>query len=160
MTASLACALAMVSSAMATPCASKQVPPTRSSSVSNVPMPCWFIQAISRFTSAMTSGPMPSPARKSSLWVGMRGYLGRWRTSRSATGGTRTWQLLRPCPDSQGNESRLTSSWAQYLQQVLWVPAGALAAALDGLLVGDLAHQIEGEVADHCHVFGADRKST
>ena len=55
----------------------------------------------------------------------------------------------------QGNESRLTSSWAQYLQQVLWVPAGALAAALDGLLVGDLAHQIEGEVADHCHVFGA-----
>src|SRR6516162_5833192 len=55
----------------------------------------------------------------------------------------------------QGNESRLTSSWAQYLQQVLWIPAGALAAALDGLLVGDLAHQIEGEVADHCHVFGA-----
>ena len=57
--------------------------------------------------------------------------------------------------EGQGNESRLTSSWAQYLQQVLWVPAGALAAALDGLLVGDLAHEIEGEVADHCHVFGA-----
>ena len=56
---------------------------------------------------------------------------------------------------AQGNESRLTSSWAQYLQQVLWVPAGALAAALDGLLVGDLAHQMEGEVAGHCHVFGA-----
>ena len=32
---------------------------------------------------------------------------------------------------------------------------GALAAALDGLLVRDLAHQIESEVADHRHVFGA-----
>src|SRR5262249_23269406 len=34
-------------------------------------MPCAFMKAISRLTSAMTSGPMPSPASRSNLWVGM-----------------------------------------------------------------------------------------
>ena len=55
----------------------------------------------------------------------------------------------------QGNESRLTSQRPQYFQQVFWVPSGALAASLDGSLVCDLAHQIEGEVADHGHVAGS-----
>jgi hypothetical protein len=55
----------------------------------------------------------------------------------------------------QGNESRLTSQRPQYLEQVCRIPSGALSAALDGSFVGDLAHQIEGEVADHGHVFGA-----
>ena len=57
-------------------------------------------------------------------------------------------------PCSQANESRLTLQRAQYLQQVCRIPSGALSAALDGSFVGDLAHQIEGEVADHGHVFG------
>ena len=39
---------------------------------SNVPMPCAFIQAMSFFTSAMTSGPMPSPGRRRRLWVAWR----------------------------------------------------------------------------------------
>src|SRR5437870_3708054 len=34
-------------------------------------MPWAFIQAMRRFTSAMTSGPMPSPASRRRLWVGM-----------------------------------------------------------------------------------------
>jgi hypothetical protein len=57
----------------------------------------------------------------------------------------------------QGNESRLTRLWlerAESVQQVLRVPGGALAAALDRSLVGDLADQIEGEVAYYRHVFG------
>jgi len=37
----------------------------------------------------------------------------------------------------------------------LWVPGGALAAALDRSFVRDLADQIEGEVAHHRHVVGA-----
>jgi hypothetical protein len=56
--------------------------------------------------------------------------------------------------DSQGNESRLTSQRPQYLQEVFWIPRGALAASLDGAFVDGLAHQIEGEVADHGHVLG------
>jgi hypothetical protein len=35
------------------------------------------------------------------------------------------------------------------------IPSGALSAALDGSFVDDLAHQIEGEVADHGHIFSA-----
>jgi hypothetical protein len=56
---------------------------------------------------------------------------------------------------TQGNESRLTAQWSQDFQQVLWVPRGALAASLDGSFVGDLAYQIEREVANHSHVLGA-----
>jgi hypothetical protein len=55
----------------------------------------------------------------------------------------------------QGNESRLTSQRPENLQQVLGVPGGALSPSFDGSVVGDLAHEIEGEVADHSHVFGA-----
>jgi hypothetical protein len=55
----------------------------------------------------------------------------------------------------QGNESRLTAQWSQDFQQVLRVPRGALAASLDGSFVGDLAYQIEREVANHSHVLGA-----
>ena len=54
----------------------------------------------------------------------------------------------------QGNESRLTPQRPEYFQKVLRVVSGALAASLDGSFVGDLAHQIEGEVADHGHVLG------
>src|SRR5579883_2802030 len=60
----------------------------------------------------------------------------------------------RPRPVRQGNESRLTPQRAQYVEQVFGVPSGALAAALDGSFVGALAHQVEGEVADHGHVLG------
>src|SRR6266568_4488248 len=38
-------------------------------------MPCALSQPIRRFTSAITSGPMPSPGRSSSLWVAMVRYL-------------------------------------------------------------------------------------
>jgi hypothetical protein len=55
----------------------------------------------------------------------------------------------------QGNESRLTPQRPQYVEQVFGIPSGALAAALDGSFVGALAHQVEGEVADHGHVLGA-----
>ena len=57
-----------------------------------------------------------------------------------------------PYDISQGNESKLTSSRPQDLQQIIGVPRGALAAPLDGSLVVDLAHEIEGEVTDHGHV--------
>jgi len=56
---------------------------------------------------------------------------------------------------AQGNESRLTSQRPQDLQQVFRIPSGALAASLDGSIVCGLAHQVEGEVADYGHVFGA-----
>jgi hypothetical protein len=57
----------------------------------------------------------------------------------------------------QGNESRLTRPWPERpenFQQVLWVPGGALAAALDRPVIGDLADEVEGEVAHHRHVLG------
>src|ERR1700742_5245927 len=38
-------------------------------------MPSTLSQSIKRFTSAITSGPMPSPGRSSSLWVAMTGVL-------------------------------------------------------------------------------------
>src|SRR4249919_1338097 len=38
-------------------------------------MPCASSQSIRRFTSPITSGPMPSPGRSSSLWVAMVRYL-------------------------------------------------------------------------------------
>src|ERR1700721_1981883 len=61
----------------------------------------------------------------------------------------------------QGNESRLTSRLSENFQQVLRVPGGAFSPSFDGSVIGDLAHQIESEVADHRHVFGhvADAQS-
>ncbi len=53
-----------------TPCARRR--PSRRPgpvSVSNFAMPCALSQSIRRCTSAITSGPMPSPGRSSSLWV-------------------------------------------------------------------------------------------
>jgi hypothetical protein len=58
-------------------------------------------------------------------------------------------------PLIQGNESRLTTPRPQDLQQIIGVSRGALAAPLDGSLVVDLAHEIEGEVTDHGHVGSA-----
>jgi hypothetical protein len=55
----------------------------------------------------------------------------------------------------QGNESRLTAYRLEDLEQVGRVPSGAFSAPFDGSFVCDLAYQIEGEVADHGHVFGA-----
>ena len=63
--------------------------------------------------------------------------------------------LRHRASQAQGNESRLTSERAEDLQQVLWIPGGPLAPPLDGSFVGDLANQIEGEVADDGHVLGA-----
>jgi hypothetical protein len=62
---------------------------------------------------------------------------------------------LTPATAAQGNESRLTSRLPENLQQVLRIPGGGFSPSFDGFVVGDLAHQIEGEVADHSHVFGA-----
>jgi hypothetical protein len=56
---------------------------------------------------------------------------------------------------TQGNESRLTLQRSQNLQQVLGIPSRALAASLDGSVVGDLADQIKGEVADHGHILSS-----
>jgi hypothetical protein len=56
---------------------------------------------------------------------------------------------------TQGNESRLTPQRPENFQQVLWVPGGTLAAALDRPVIGDLADEVEGEVAHHGHVLGA-----
>ena len=56
---------------------------------------------------------------------------------------------------NQGTESRLTPKLAEDLEQILRVPRGSFAPALDGSLVGGLSHQIEGEMADNGHVPGA-----
>jgi len=56
---------------------------------------------------------------------------------------------------TQRNQSRLTAQRSQDFQQVLRVPRGALAASLDGSFVGDLAYQIEREVANSGHILGA-----
>jgi hypothetical protein len=39
--------------------------------------------------------------------------------------------------------------------EVLRIPSCALAASLDGSFVGDLAHQIKGEVADDGHILSS-----
>jgi hypothetical protein len=52
------------------------------------------------------------------------------------------------CQLNQGNESRLTSQRPENLQQVLRIPRGALAASLDGAVLGDLADQIEKAAAE------------
>jgi hypothetical protein len=61
----------------------------------------------------------------------------------------------RSSNSGQGNESRLTSQRPENFQQVLRIPGGALSPSFDGSVIGEPAHQIEGEVADHSHVFGA-----
>jgi len=61
------------------------------------------IQAISRFTSAITSGPMPSPGRRRSLWVAMVavsfGCSGKrgGRGCGCARAGRREWQGWASC---------------------------------------------------------------
>jgi hypothetical protein len=55
----------------------------------------------------------------------------------------------------QGNESRLTPQRPQDVEQVFGIPSGALTAAFDRSFVDALAHQVEGEVANHGHVLGA-----
>ena len=55
----------------------------------------------------------------------------------------------------QGNESRLTRYRAQYLHEISRVHGGALATPFDGTLIGDFAHEIEGEMANHGHVLGS-----
>src|ERR1035438_10006644 len=56
-------------------------------------MPCALSQSIRRFTSAITSGPMPSPGRSSSLWVAMVGYfLEVAGCARSANAREADWQ--------------------------------------------------------------------
>ena len=99
-------------------------------------------EALNFLPTTMTAAPAPRRARRGLiLFCAEQGFAGAFSEHVfEAAGGDL---------QGQGNESRLTVSWAQYLQQVLWIPAGALAAALDGLLVENLAHQIESEVADH-----------
>ena len=73
-TASAFIAFSIAASVKGTPCLSIEQPPTSSSSVSK--LSAWFLpnQSSTRFTCAITSGPMPSPARISSfLLVGMYG---------------------------------------------------------------------------------------
>jgi len=105
-------------------------------------------EALNFLPTTMSAAPVPQHAKRGLIvFCAEQGFAGAFSEHVfEAAGGDL---------QGQGNESRLTVSWAQYLQQVLWIPAGALAAALDGLLVRDMAHQIQGEVADHCHVFGA-----
>jgi hypothetical protein len=59
----------------------------------------------------------------------------------------------------QGNESRLTRHRPQYLHEISGVHGGALATPFDGAFsfrrVGELTHEIEGEMADHGHVLGS-----
>ena len=55
----------------------------------------------------------------------------------------------------QGHESRLTRYRAQYLHEISRVHGGALATPFDGTLIGDFAHEIEGEMANHGHVLGS-----
>src|SRR5580704_10244622 len=65
-TASDAFAVASVSSVSGTPLASRLAPPkARSSTVRSL-----VIRSATRFTSAMISGPIPSPGRRSSLGIG------------------------------------------------------------------------------------------
>ena len=65
--ASASLAFCIVSSVIGVPRASIAAPPTRSSETSNVTMRRRSIQSMTRRTSRMTSGPMPSPGRISSF---------------------------------------------------------------------------------------------
>src|SRR5258705_1510543 len=59
-------------------------------------MPWAFIQAMRRFTSAMTSGPIPSPASRRRLWVGMvRSLVGNQRELLSSNAGFRKLHASR-----------------------------------------------------------------
>jgi len=61
----------------------------------------------------------------------------------------------QPWQQPQGNESRLTRYRAHYLHEISRVHGGALATPFDGTLIGDFAHEIEGEMANHGHVLGS-----
>src|SRR5262249_43307028 len=59
-------------------------------------MPALLSQPIRRFTSPITSGPMPSPGRSSSLWVAMSNpRLASSAGGRSATPPRQDWQGAR-----------------------------------------------------------------
>src|ERR1700761_1126539 len=92
----------MQSSLMLTLSASYAAPPTSPCSVSKLAMPLALSQSIRRFTSAITSGPMPSPGRSRSLWVAivvssqnLRGVL-----ERRARLGKQGWPLLHDLQDT------------------------------------------------------------
>src|ERR1700748_2944623 len=100
-------------------------------------MPWALSQSIRRFTSAITSGPMPSPGRSRSLWVAMgvslgvsvfvsRGVLMRWRRigkqvatavvpAKAGTHSHRAWF----------GEERSYARPAHFEDHAVWVPAFA-----------------------------------
>ena len=53
----------------------------------------------------------------------------------------------------QGNESRLTG--LKGCHEVVGIPGCEFSLSLDGLFAGHGADEVEGEVADHCHVCSA-----
>jgi len=70
------------------------------------------------------------------------------------------WRLIDiEVAEKQGNESRLTRHRPQYLHEISGVHGGALATPFDRAFsfrrVGELTHEIEGEMADHGHVLGS-----
>src|SRR5579863_4755521 len=74
-------------------------------------MPCAVIQAIRRFTSPITSGPMPSPGRSSSLWVAMialpfEGYPMRGVLMRRCANGKTPLPPSHLCKRSQDRHMR------------------------------------------------------
>src|SRR5262249_25904063 len=62
-------------------------------------MPCAFMKAMSFFTSAITSGPMPSPGRRRSLCVAMvPRRKAETRSERIAKARRKAWQAARAGP--------------------------------------------------------------
>ena len=57
--------------------------------------------------------------------------------------------------EDQGNEFRLMRCGSQSLGQIVWVPTSDFPSQLDSSLVLDGAREIDGEVSDDGHVFGA-----
>src|SRR5712691_11375907 len=71
-------------------------------------MPWAFIQAMRRLTSAMTSGPMPSPASRSRWWAGMKRSLVA-RPARIAIG--QRWVSQAACLEDDNGYRTTRTGW-------------------------------------------------
>src|SRR6185312_9488068 len=144
--ASASRAFCMVSSVIGVPRASIAAPPTRSSDMSNVTMRRRSSQSMMRRTSRITSGPMPSPGRISSLLLA---GIGSVPSCQSRRGRRNPWLALPPrClvgVDLRRVLQRLADVVETVQQQVL---AERVDIEVDFLAVRPhhhLARQIDGE---------------
>src|SRR5262245_47326706 len=117
--ASAACAMPSAASVKGTPCLSMAAPPTSAVLVSNCTFPFLLKKAIRRSTSAITSGPMPSPGSSKSACAVIALPGSKWAQllTRPATAGKFRWAGQPSSEKRQGHRQREAVEHQQHAEQ-------------------------------------------